>query len=56
MGADKAFIVINILMSSLKYVGFANIIAFPLSYAALDVITLVFEEFFGYRYEIIPSF
>jgi hypothetical protein len=43
MGADKPFIVMNILISSLRYVGFANLIAFPLSYAALEAITLVFE-------------
>jgi hypothetical protein len=43
MGADKPFIVMNILISSLRYVGFANVIAFPLSYAALEAITLVFE-------------
>jgi len=50
MGADRVFIVVNLLMSSLKYVAFANIIAYPLAYFTLDQITLVFESFFGYRH------
>jgi hypothetical protein len=42
MGADRVFIVINLLMSSLKYVAFANLIAYPLAYLALQGITDVF--------------
>lgn len=50
MGADRTFIVTNILASSLKFVAFANFIAFPLAYMALQVVTSVFEDFFGYRH------
>lgn len=35
MGADRLFIVINLLSSSLKYVLFANFIAYPLAYLVL---------------------
>lgn len=50
MGADRFFIVVNILASALKYVLFANVIAYPLAYMALQGITSVFEDFFGYRH------
>ena len=56
MGADRFFIVVNILASALKYVLFANVIAYPLAYMALQGITSVFEDFFGYRHEITPNF
>ena len=55
MGANRLFVVVNILFSSLKYVGLANIIAYPLSYFALEGVTSVFEDFFGYRHEITPT-
>ena len=42
MGADRLFIIINILASALKYVFFANLIAYPLAYLALQGITSVF--------------
>ena len=56
MGADRLFIIINILASALKYVAFANLIAYPLAYFALQGITSVFEDFFGYRHEITPTY
>ena len=55
MGADRFFIVLNILSSSLKYVLLANIIAYPFAFWALDGITSVFEDFFGYRHQITPT-
>lgn len=55
MGANRAFIVANILAGSLKYVLLANLCAYPLAYIALKVVTSVFEDFFGYRYEITPT-
>jgi hypothetical protein len=39
MGADRLFIVINLLSSSLKYVLFANFIAYPLAYLVLQTVT-----------------
>ena len=50
MGADRSFVVTNILAGALRFVAFANIIAYPLSYLALQGITSVFEDFFGYRH------
>lgn len=50
MGANRAYIVVNILAGSLKYVLVANLVAYPLAYLALQVVTAVFEDFFGYRY------
>jgi hypothetical protein len=35
MGANRLFIIINLLSSSLKYVLFANFIAYPLAYLVL---------------------
>ena len=42
MGADRAFIVTNILASSLKFVAFSNFLAYPLAYLALQAINSVF--------------
>ena len=42
MGANRMFVVINLLTSSLKYVLLANIIAYPLAYQALVSVTDVF--------------
>ena len=42
MGANRAFIVANILSGSLKYVLIANILAYPLASVALRVVTSVF--------------
>ena len=50
MGADRLFIVINLLSSSLKYVLLANFIAYPLAYLVLETVTDVFESFFGYKH------
>lgn len=50
MGADRSFIIANILAGSLKYVAFSNLIAYPLAYVVLNIITGVFEDFFGYRH------
>lgn len=55
MGADKTFIVVNILTGSLKFVGLANILAFPLAHIALFFMTQFFEDFFGFRYELTPT-
>ena len=55
MGADRSFIIANILAGSLKYVAFSNLIAYPLAYVVLNIITCVFEDFFGYRHEIQPT-
>ena len=56
MGANRAFIVANILIGSLRFVIAANSVAYLLAYGALQMVTSVFEEFFGYRYEISPSY
>jgi hypothetical protein len=42
MGADRAFIVANILTGSLKYVLGANVIAYPLAYFGLQMVSTVF--------------
>jgi hypothetical protein len=55
MGADRAFVVANILAGALKYVALANLLAYPLAYAALYGVTTAFEGFFGYRHEISPT-
>lgn len=56
MGADRIFIVINLLTNSLKYVLLANFIAYPLAYQALLSVTDVFSSFFGYKYDMSPTF
>ena len=55
MGADQLFVVVNVLASALKYVVLANLIAYPLAYLALQQITDIFQDFFGYRHEISPT-
>ena len=42
MGANRLFIVANILTGSLKYVIGANILAYPLAYGALYMVSSVF--------------
>ena len=42
MGANRSFIIANILAGSLKYVAFSNLIAYPLAYLVLNIITGVF--------------
>lgn len=39
MGANKLFIVVNLLTSSLKYVLLANFISYPLASLLLDTVT-----------------
>ncbi len=56
MGANKVFIVIYIMINSLKYVLISNFIAFPFAYFILRMMTDLFESFFGYKYEIYPTF
>jgi len=55
MGANKVFIIIYILINSLKYVLISNFIAFPFAYFILRMMTDLFESFFGYKYEIYPT-
>jgi hypothetical protein len=55
MGANKFFIIINLLSNSLKYVFFSNAIAYPLAYLTLEIVTDVFETFFGYKHPITPT-
>lgn len=43
MGANKVFIVIYILINSLKYVLISNFIAFPFAYFILRMMTDLFE-------------
>ena len=42
MGADRTFVVTNILATSIKYLAFANFLAYPFAYLALQGITSVF--------------
>ena len=42
MGANRAFIIANILIGSMKYVLGANVVAYPLAYGALQAISSVF--------------
>lgn len=56
MGANRIFIIANILTGSLKYVALANLFAYPLAYLALQIVTTVFEDFFGYHYDITPTY
>jgi len=50
MGAERSFIIGNILAGALKYVAFSNLVAYPAAFIALKFITSVFEDFFGYRH------
>ena len=50
MGANKVFILVYILVNSLKYVLISNFIAFPFAYFILRMMTEIFETFFGYKY------
>lgn len=50
MGANKTFVILNLLLSSIRYVTIANIIAFPFAYLTLSFISGVFTLFFGYSY------
>ena len=56
MGANRLFIIVSLLGSSLKYVIIANIVAFPFAYLVLQSVSELFVEFFGYKYEVTPTF
>jgi ABC-type antimicrobial peptide transport system permease subunit len=56
MGASKSFVIFNLLFSSLKYVIVSNMLAFPFAYIVLGMISRVFEYFFGYSYDVVPTF
>lgn len=43
MGANKLFLIIYILINSLKYVLISNLIAFPFAYFILRAMTDLFE-------------
>lgn len=42
MGANRVYIIVNILAGSLKYVAVANLVAYPLAYLGLQIVTSVF--------------
>lgn len=42
MGANKFFVIFNLLFSSFKYVFVSNIVAFPFAYLTLGLISSVF--------------
>lgn len=50
MGANKAFVIFNLIFSSLKYVLISNILAFPFAYLTLGLVSGFFITFFGYSY------
>lgn len=56
MGADRFFVVFNLLFSSFKYVFLSNVIAFPFAYLTLGLVSGLFKTFFGYSYEVRPTF
>ena len=56
MGANKAFVIFNLIFSSVKYVLISNLIAFPFAYLALSLVSGFFVFFVGYSYEVTPTF
>lgn len=56
MGANKAFVIFNLIFSSIKYVLISNVIAFPFAYLTLSLVSGFFVFFFGYSYEVTPTF
>lgn len=56
MGASRFFVIFNLLFSSFKYVFISNIIAFPFAYITLSFISNLFVYFFGYSYDVTPTF
>lgn len=52
MGANRIFVIINILIDSIKYVLISNLIAFPFAYLCMTFISGMFVTFFGYYYNV----
>lgn len=52
MGANRLFVVVSLLADSMKYVLLANVIAFPFAYICLYALSALFEDFFGYQYQV----
>lgn len=42
MGAGRVFVIANLLTGSLKYVFYGNIIAYPLAYLSLQIVSNIF--------------
>jgi ABC-type antimicrobial peptide transport system permease subunit len=55
IGANRVFVIFVVLIDSLKYVLVANIIAFPFAYIILTFAGDLFQEFFGFKYDIYPT-
>lgn len=55
MGANRFFIIISLLSSSMKYVLTANFFAFPFAYVVLGGVSGIFDTFFGYSYQVEPT-
>lgn len=55
MGANKTFVIFNLIFSSAKHVVIANILAFPFAYLILGFISGIFKDFFGYSYDVKPT-
>ena len=47
-GAQRIFVILNVIFDSLKYVLLSNAIAYPLSYLILIEASSIFSDFFGY--------
>ena len=56
MGAGRSFIILSLFFDSMQFVILANVIAFPFAYMLLNFISFIFEDFFGYQYQITPNF
>lgn len=52
MGANRIFVIVNILIDSIKYVVIANIVAYPFAYMCMGLISQIFITFFGYYYSV----
>lgn len=52
MGANRIFIVLSLLSSSMRYVLLANFLAYPFAYLSLQGISGMFEVFFGFSYNV----
>jgi ABC-type antimicrobial peptide transport system permease subunit len=56
IGANRLFVILVVLLDSLKYVLVANLIAFPFAYTILTFAGDMFQSFFGFKYDIYPTF
>lgn len=56
MGANKVFVIFNLIFSSCKYLLVSNLIAFPFAHFTLGFVSTFFEMFFGYTYSISPTY